>query len=70
MDVQHSSKLHCVITFVSFADENIKYISLNPITTVFYGIGRDMVGSLTYNYGINYIVGTIDTYGMVEIGVG
>ena len=63
--------LSCIVLLplLNFADENIKYTSLNPITTVFYGIGRDMVGSFTYNYGLNYIIGTIATYGIVESGV-
>jgi membrane-associated phospholipid phosphatase len=53
----------------SFADENIRDTTLIPVTTVFYGLGRHMVGSFTYNYGLNYIVGTAATYGLVESGV-
>jgi membrane-associated phospholipid phosphatase len=52
----------------SFAQDSVKDTALIPITTVFYGMGRHMAGSFTYNYGLNYIVGIGATYGLVESG--
>jgi len=52
----------------SYAQDSIKDITLIPITTVFYGMGRHMTGSFTYNYGLNYIVGIGATYGLVKSG--
>ncbi len=31
-------------------------------------MGRNLLGSFTYNYGLNYIVGGITSYGLVESG--
>jgi membrane-associated phospholipid phosphatase len=50
------------------AQDNIKDTDLIPITTVFYGMGRHIAGSFTYNYGLNYIIGIGATYGLVESG--
>jgi membrane-associated phospholipid phosphatase len=40
-----------------------------PFTKIFYGIGKHAVGSFTYNYGLNYVVGSIGTYGLVKSGI-
>ena len=42
--------------------------ALVPITTVFHDMGRNAIGSVTYNYGLNYLVGGAATYGIVENG--
>jgi hypothetical protein len=67
----HSILLSCIVLLPvgSFADESTRDTTLIPITTVFYGMGRHMVGSFIYNNGLNYIVGTAATYGLVESGV-
>ena len=67
----YSIILSCIVLLPirSFADDSLKDSSLIPITTVFYGIGRHMAGSFTYNYGLNYIIGTAATYGLVKSGV-
>ena len=53
---------------VSFAADIAKDTTLIPITDVFYGMDKNMIGSCTYNYGLNYIVGAAATYGLVETG--
>jgi membrane-associated phospholipid phosphatase len=67
----YSILLSCIVLLPigSYADESTRDTTLIPITTVFYGMGRNMIGSFTYNYGLNYIVGTAATYGLVESGV-
>lgn len=52
----------------SFSQDSVKDTDLIPITTVFYGMGRHMTGTFTYNYGLNYIIGIGATYGLVESG--
>ncbi len=42
--------------------------SLIPITTVFHEMDRNLLGSFTVNYGLNYIVGSAASYGLVESG--
>jgi membrane-associated phospholipid phosphatase len=42
--------------------------SLVPITRVFDGMGRNALGSIEYNYGLNYIIGGAATYGIVKNG--
>jgi membrane-associated phospholipid phosphatase len=63
--------LSCImlLRLLSFGNENTKETSLIPITTVFYGMGRHVVGSFTSNYGFNYFAGAAITYGLVESGV-
>lgn len=53
----------------SFANENIKDSSLIPITTVFYGMDRNFISSLSYNYGLNYLLAGAGTYGIVKSGI-
>ena len=53
----------------SFANENIKDSTLIPITTVFYGMDRNFIGSLSYNYGLNYLLAGAGTYGIVKSGI-
>ncbi len=67
----YSILLSCIVLLPvgGFADVGTRDTTLIPITTIFYGMGRHMVGSFTYNYGLNYIVGTAATYGLVESGV-
>ena len=67
----YSILLSCIMLLPigSYADESIRDTNLIPITTIFYGMGGHMVGSFAYNYGLNYIVGTAATYGLVESGV-
>jgi membrane-associated phospholipid phosphatase len=49
--------------------QNIKSdTSLIPITRVFYGMDRNALGSFEYNYGLNYIVAGLGTYGIVKNG--
>jgi membrane-associated phospholipid phosphatase len=49
--------------------QNIKSdTSLIPITRVFYGMDRHALGSFEYNYGLNYIVAGMGTYGIVKSG--
>jgi membrane-associated phospholipid phosphatase len=66
----YSILLSCIVLLPisSFAGESTRDTTLIPITTVFYGMGGHMVGSFTYNYGLNYIVGTAATYELVESG--
>jgi membrane-associated phospholipid phosphatase len=63
--------LLCTILIPShgFAGENIRDSTLIPITTVLYGMDRNMIGSFSYHYGLNYIVGIAATYGLVEGGI-
>jgi membrane-associated phospholipid phosphatase len=63
--------LSCIapVLLLGFTDESTPDTNLIPVTTVFYGLGRHMAGSLYYNYGLNYIVGIAATYGMVQGGV-
>ncbi len=42
--------------------------SLIPLTTVFHEMDRNLLGSFTINYGLNYIVGSAASYGLVESG--
>jgi membrane-associated phospholipid phosphatase len=53
---------------VNFAADTAKDTALIPITDVFYRMDKNMIGSFTYNYGLNYIVGSAATYGLVESG--
>ena len=46
-----------------------KDTTLIPFVTLFHGMGQNMFGSFTYNYGANYIVGAVASYGLVEGGV-
>ncbi len=57
-----------MVPSVGFAADNAKDTALIPITDVFYGMGRHIAGSFTYNYGLNYIVGAAASYGLVESG--
>jgi membrane-associated phospholipid phosphatase len=51
-----------------FAADNTKDTAFIPITVVFNGMGRNMIGSFTYQYGLHYIIGTAASYGLVESG--
>jgi membrane-associated phospholipid phosphatase len=42
---------------------------LVPITDVFYKVGDHLVGSLTVNYGLNYLLAGAGTYGIVKSGI-
>jgi membrane-associated phospholipid phosphatase len=42
--------------------------SLIPIATVFHEMDRNLLGSFTYHYGLNYVVGCAASYGLVESG--
>jgi membrane-associated phospholipid phosphatase len=42
--------------------------SLIPITAVFHKMDRNLLGSFTYNYGLNYIAGSAASYGLVKSG--
>ncbi len=50
------------------AQESRKDSVLIPIWEVFDGYGRNALGSVEYNYGLNYVVGAAATYGLVENG--
>ena len=51
-----------------FTADNANDTTLVPFTNVFYGMGGNMIGSCTYNCGLNYIVGAAASYGLVETG--
>ncbi|MDR3049863.1 MAG: phosphatase PAP2 family protein [Elusimicrobiota bacterium] len=40
-----------------------------PLSMVFYQFGHNTLGSFTYNYGLNYAVAAIGTYGFIESGI-
>jgi membrane-associated phospholipid phosphatase len=40
-----------------------------PVTKVFYKLGHNAVGSFKYHYGLNYIIGSATTYGIVESNI-
>jgi len=39
-----------------------------PLTKVLYNIDKHLLGSITYNYGLNFIVAGLGTYGIVKSG--
>ncbi len=39
-----------------------------PLTFVFHGAAANALSSITYNYGLNYIIGAAATYGIVKSG--
>ncbi len=43
------------------------YKIVSPLK-VFHKMGKNAFGSLTYNYGLNYLAGGIGTYAMVKWG--
>jgi len=48
---------------------NGKDSSTVPLTFVFHGIADNAFGSITYNYGLNYIIAAAATYGIVKSGL-
>jgi hypothetical protein len=40
-----------------------------PLSKVFYKLGPNILHSFTYNYGANYAVAALGTYGMVKSGI-
>jgi membrane-associated phospholipid phosphatase len=50
------------------AIEGGKDTALVPITKIFSGIGQNAIGSFEYNYGLNYFVAGIGTFGIVKSG--
>ncbi len=57
-----------LIPKVSYASINSKDSSSVPITYVFHGMAGNALGSITYNYGLNYIIAAAATYGIVKSG--
>jgi len=62
-------------TFIIYLSINIYgQDSLNtykcvPLTKVFYKLGSNVFGSIKYHYGLNYLIVTPVTYGMVESSI-
>jgi membrane-associated phospholipid phosphatase len=40
-----------------------------PITLVFHNIGRNVLGAVTYNYGINFVGAGLETWAFMETGI-
>jgi membrane-associated phospholipid phosphatase len=75
MKLHHKKQIIGILLFLfilfpvsSFAGENNGDSTLIPITTVFYRMDRNMFGSFSYNYGLNYIIGAVASYGLVAGG--
>jgi membrane-associated phospholipid phosphatase len=51
------------------AKKSVEDSSLIPITDVFYHMDKHSIGSLTYNYGLNYLLADAGTYGIVKSGI-
>ncbi|MEJ2617841.1 MAG: phosphatase PAP2 family protein [Ignavibacteriaceae bacterium] len=51
-----------------FASGGDKDSSSVPLTFVFHGIASNVLGSITFNYGLNYIIAAAATYGIVKSG--
>ena len=51
------------------AQDRAQNSRLVPVTDVFYKVGGHLVGSLTVNYGLNYLLAGAATYGIVKSGV-
>jgi len=75
MKLHHKKQIFGILLFLfilfpvsSFAGENNGDSTLIPITTVFYRMDRNMFGSFSYNYGLNYIIGAVASYGLVAGG--
>lgn len=68
-------KFYTVLSFIIAlsmscpAQDNVRDTSLIPITTVLYRMDKHLLGSFTYNYGLNYVIAGAASYGLVESGV-
>lgn len=50
------------------AQPGVRDSTLVPISKVFFGMDKNLVGSFTYNDGLNYAVAGVGTYGIVKSG--
>lgn len=58
-----------VLSMNCLAQDSVRNTSLFPITTVLYRMDKHLLGSFAYNYGLNYVVAGVASYGLVESGV-
>jgi membrane-associated phospholipid phosphatase len=57
------------LPILSQAQDGEEDTRLVPITDVFYKVGDHLAGSLTVNYGLNYLLAGAGTYGIVKSGL-
>jgi membrane-associated phospholipid phosphatase len=46
-----------------------KETSVVPLSKLFYKMGSNVLHSVTYNYGLNYGIASLGTYGIIESGI-
>lgn len=51
------------------AQEGVRDTALVPVSNLFFAMGRNLVGSFTFDYGLNYVVACAGTYGIVKSGL-
>ena len=51
-----------------FAGGNVKDYKSIPLTFVFHEMADNALGSITYNYGLDYFIAAGATYGIVKSG--
>jgi membrane-associated phospholipid phosphatase len=60
-----------LIIYSSFeleAEDSIQYKPI-PFYKAFYKMGNNAIGSFEYNYGLNYGLGSVGTYGIIKSGI-
>lgn len=60
--------LFCFAASSSFAQEKVEDKRV-PFSLMFDNIGCNLLHNFTHNYGLNYAVGTLATYGMIKSGI-
>jgi membrane-associated phospholipid phosphatase len=58
-----------VITMADYGQESARNGAPVPFTKLFHALDKDIAGSFTYNYGLNYVIAGAGTYGIVRGGV-
>jgi membrane-associated phospholipid phosphatase len=51
-----------------FSEDTVKAYKPVPFVKAFYHLDKHIIGSFEYNYGLNYIVGSSGSYGIIKSG--